>query len=132
MFTCLHTFFKNCSILKGSVHSKSKCFSSATKINITVCISLVELWQILIKLCSTNKHWVRGISFSSSVKGISTVITGYLIIGSLEFKLQTILSGCNYQHYYNINTTQQNYVCNLKGLSKSINLMFLTCNYAFN
>ena len=30
-----------------------------------------ELWQFLIKLCSTKKlHWVTGISFSSSRKGI--------------------------------------------------------------
>ena len=33
----------------------------------TVCI-FFELWQLLMKLCSTNKlHWVRGISFSSSI-----------------------------------------------------------------
>ena len=40
-----------------------------------------------------------------------------------EFILQTILSWCNYQHNY-VNTTQQNYVCNLKVLSKSIHLIF--------
>ena len=37
----------------------------------TVCINVFELWQLLMKLCSTNKlQWVGLISFSSSIKRI--------------------------------------------------------------
>ena len=44
------------------------CVMKLTQQFASVCF---ELRQLLIKLCSNNKeHWVRGISFSSSIRGV--------------------------------------------------------------
>ena len=78
----LHYIFGDIFIL-GEVHSEYKCFDSTTKINASI---FFELWQLLMKWCSTNKqHWVSGISFSSSIK-VFKLITHKKIANPIKFK----------------------------------------------
>ena len=52
-------------------------------------------------------HQVRGISFSSSIKGVFTVITTYLIIGRINIVFKLIKLSSQFPSNYNLNFMTQ-------------------------